>query len=387
MWRFIVYLFPVLANMFAGGMFFISAYRFSEAGSSKLAVTGTMAMWAVIYSLGSLVIGRLTTAKRAPWMLIAAGLLLTFASLGFVVFPSLSLQYLWIALVGVGMAGYCTPFQVFAKDLESGSKGGVVRTTSLYTVAWSLGFALGSTVFGMIPNWRHGFYLNAAMSMVMVFGVLFIMWQKTRGNVAAATEEQGVSPADGEYAGMPDCALVGWIGAGIGTTTIAALRTLEPNLAVELGIGKMHGGLILALVSYMQVFLALLFIRTRRWMYMTYPLVISGLCGMAGLVLLCVSRQVPLLYVSTFLYGIFSGVFYFVTIFHSQVHPTKNAQYVATNEAVVGIVSVVGSIGGGAIAESFGLRTTFGICVALILFLIIIQILMMARLRKKAPLA
>ena len=144
MWRLILYLFPVLTNMFAGGMFFITAYRFSAAGCSKLIVTGTMAMWSVIYSLVSLLIGRLTTPKRAPFMLIAAGLLLTFSALGFVVFPSLNLQYLWIALGSVAMAGYCTPFQVFAKDLESGSKGGVVRTTALYTVAWSLGFALGS---------------------------------------------------------------------------------------------------------------------------------------------------------------------------------------------------------------------------------------------------
>ena len=381
MWRLILYLFPVLTNMFAGGMFFITAYRFSAAGCSKLIVTGTMAMWSVIYSLVSLLIGRLTTPKRAPFMLIAAGLLLTFSALGFVVFPSLNLQYLWIALGSVAMAGYCTPFQVFAKDLESGSKGGVVRTTALYTVAWSLGFALGSTVFGMLGKWQHGFYLNAAMSMVMVLGVLFLMRIKASGIAKTEAVAQNNEPSENEYAGFPDCALVGWIGAGIGTTTIAVLRTLEPNLAVELGIGKLHGGLILALVSYMQVFMALLLIRTRRWMYKTYPLVLSGLCGIAGFVLLCLFRQVPLLYAATFLYGIFSGIFYFVTIFHSQVHPTKNAQYVATNEAVVGIVSVIGSIGGGAIAEQFGIRTVFAICCALIFILILIQTAMMARLK------
>ncbi len=386
MWRFIVYLFPVLTNMFAGGMFFICAYRFSEAGSSKLAVTGTMAMWAVIYSLGSLLIGRVTTPKRAPWMLIASGLLLTFASLSFVMFPALNLQYLWIALVGIGMAGYCTPFQVFAKDLESGSKGGVVRTTSLYTVAWSLGFAIGSTVFGMLKHWQHGFYVNAAMSMTMVLGVLLIMRMKSSKGVSteATPDAKIVAPPENEYAGLPDCVIVGWLGAGIGTTTIAALRTLEPNLAVELGIGKLHGGLILALVSYMQVAMAIALIRTRMFMFRTYPLVISGLCGIAGLLMLCFFRQIPLLYASTFLYGIFSGIFYYATIFHSQVHPTKNAQYVATNEAIVGIVSVVGSIGGGAIAEHFGIRTTFGICCVLIAILIVLQTILMARLKRRS---
>ena len=386
MWRFIVYLFPVLTNMLAGGMFFICAYRFSEAGSSKLAVTGTMAMWEVIYSLGSLLIGRVTTPKRAPWMLIASGLLLTFASLSFVLFPALNLQYLWIALVGTGMAGYCTPFQVFAKDLESGSKGGVVRTTALYTVAWSLGFAMGSTVFGMLKQWQHGFYVNAAMSMMMVLGVLLIMRMKSSKGVTTESTSDAKAAAlpKNEYAGLPDCAIVGWLGAGIGTTTIAALRTLEPNLAVELGIGKLHGGLILALVSYMQVAMAIALIRTRMFMFKTYPLVISGLCGIAGLLMLCFFRQIPLLYASTFLYGIFSGIFYFATIFHSQVHPTKNAQYVAMNEAIVGIVSVVGSIGGGAIAERFGIRTTFGICCALIAILIVLQTVLMTRLRRRA---
>ncbi len=384
MWRCIVYLFPVLTNMLAGGMFFICAYRFSEAGSSKLAVTATMATSAVIYSLGSLLIGRFTTPKRAPWMLISSGLLLTFASLAFVLFPALYLQYLWIALVGVGLAGYCTPFQVFAKDLESGSKGGVVRTTALYTVSWSLGFALGPTVFGMLGKWQHGFYVNAAMAMTMVLGVLLTMRMKSARIANAAANAVRDTSVENEYAGLPDCAIVGWLGAGIGTTTIAALRTLEPNLAVELGIGKLHGGLILALVSYMQVFMALLLIRTRMWMFRTYPLVISGLCGIAGLLMLCFFKQIPLLYFSTFLYGIFSGIFYFATIFHSQVHPTKNVQYVAINEAVVGSVGVVGSIGGGMIAEHFGIRATFGICCVLILILIILQTAMMARLKRRS---
>ena len=61
--RVFIYLFPILINYVLGGVFFITAFRFSEAGSPEILITGTTAMWAIIYSLSSLIVGRIVNEK------------------------------------------------------------------------------------------------------------------------------------------------------------------------------------------------------------------------------------------------------------------------------------------------------------------------------------
>ncbi len=174
MLRIFIYLFPVIINYILGGVFFISAQRFSESGAGAVLITGTMAMWALVYSFVSLLIGRVVNEKNAPGIIISGAVVLTLVSLAFVSLPRLGLVYLWVALTGVGSALYCTPFQVFMKSFERrGSSGGIVYATAMYTAAWSAGMAIGPFIFALLP-WRLAFYLNAALSACLVLGVLLV---------------------------------------------------------------------------------------------------------------------------------------------------------------------------------------------------------------------
>ena len=151
MLRVFIYLFPILINYVLGGVFFITAFRFSAAGSPEILITGTMAMWAIIYSLSSLLVGRIVHEKNAGRIITRAGFFLALVSLGFVIFPNLHLQYLWIALTGIGTAFYCTPFQVFMTSFEGkGSPSGIVYSTAMYTSSWSIGMASGPFIFGIL---------------------------------------------------------------------------------------------------------------------------------------------------------------------------------------------------------------------------------------------
>lgn len=363
MLRVFIYLFPILINYVLGGVFFITAFRFSEAGSPEILITGTTAMWAIIYSLSSLIVGRIVNEKNAGGIIIRAGFFLALVSLGFVVFPNLHLQYLWIALVGVGSAFYCTPFQVFMKSFESkDSASGIVYSTAMYTAAWSAGQATGPFIFGIL-DWKTGFYTNVVFSLCLALGVLLV--EKLRATATPAIEQKP-RESDVDYGKYPDYAWLGWLGAGVGTTTISIVRTLEPKLAVDLGLAKIHAGSILALVSVMQVIWGLAWMNSKRWMYKPSAAFLGGLAGLAGLLLFASGKTLPLLYAAAILYGSYSGYFYFTLVFYALVHPVKSAHYLAINEAVVGIAGITGAIGGGILAQLTNLRVTFSVAAMLV---------------------
>lgn len=357
--RVFIYLFPVLINYTLGGMFFITALRYSQAGAHKMLVTGTMAVWALVYSLVSLGLGRVITEKRAPKLIVGAGLAMSLVFAGFILVPSESAQFIWIALIGLFTAMYCAPFQVYMKGISSGAQNHVVYATAMYTAAWSLGLGTGPFIFGWL-EWRTGYVINIVLALLMAAGVGIIEIIRRRQPQTQQTPETPAVPAVADlYERRPDLAWLGWVMAAGGVMAISGVRTLEPNLAVTLGLPKAHAGMILALVSGMQVIWPMLLLRGRTWMYGPLPAVLSGIAGLAGLLLYAFGTSLPLLYLASFLFGCYSSYFYFCMVFFALAHPTSSSRYVATNEAVVGIAGIVGSILCGAMAHYISLSFTF----------------------------
>ena len=371
----LIYLFPILINFLSGSMFYVTANRFTEAGAEKVYVSSTSAAWALTYFIGSLVVGRLVTERRAVPMIIAAAFLLSAFSVAFIVFPNVYLQFLWIALVGAAMAVYCTPFQVFMKRIGGGASG-VVYSTAMYTWSWSFGNALGPFVFGFLPSWQSAFAVNAAIA----FGLaLLVIWTNAylKRHQPAGDAAQASDGADGRdlYAGRPDLAWLGWLGLAFGFTTLCLIRTLQQDLILtELpGIDRMHPCIMLALLSGVQGFFALSLMRTRTWMYSPWPNLAAGVIGVASLLMIAYGHSAVTFYVASTIHGFYTGYYYFMLVFHSLVHPTRSGTYVGINEAVVGVVCIVASAGGGVAADAIGNRSTFALCALLVAAVTVVQ--------------
>lgn len=374
-----IYIFPVLINYILGGVFFITAYRFSQAGVGEFVVTATMAVWSLIYCAMSFVMGRLTTVKNASRLIIVAAMGLSAASLCFIIFPGLYLQFLWIALMGVFGAIYCIPFQVFMKSVEPDASSGVVRSTSLYTFAWSIGLATGPFIFGLF-SWQTGFIINAVMGLLIAVGVWLTgrLHRASSASVPDSPERKechlesfdvAVSPVNAEsvkpetdYSGLPDYAWLGWIVAGVGCVTIAHIRTLVPCKMDSLHIEKDTIGFVIALVSYTQGLVALCLIRSKYWMYKPLPAVLIGLAGAVGLFIVAFCESAAAFYFAALFYGVYSGCFFFYFVFHSLVHPTKSSRYVSINEIVVGLTTIAGPLAGGYLAQKTSVSFPFLIC-------------------------
>ena len=377
--HYLAYIFPILINIMNGGMFFITAQRFAEAHASKMLITGTMVMWAFMYSVASLVGGRFVTEARSAKMICVASLMLMGTMIGAIVMPSLNMQFVWMASLGISGALYCTAFQVFMKCLEKGQANGLVRSTALYNAAWSLGLGTGPFIFGVM-DWRISYGINAVFALLVAIGVMLID-KYCRCNAQLPSSQDGVlSPEESGtepfYKGRPSMVMLGWVGGFFGTFTISILRSMEPARAVELELSRFHSAMVLASVSYVQAIVSLLLLRGRLWMYNRMPLLLTGVCGVLGFLGIGYLHDLPLLYLSAVLYGIFSCTFYFRFVFHALVHPTKSGFYVSINEAIVGISSTVAPFCAGLMSKGLSVSGIFLCCAVIVGLSTVVQLFM-----------
>lgn len=346
--RFLVYLFPLLINIVAGGTFFITAYRLSKAGVNSTLVGATLAAWAIPYAVSSLLVGKFTHEKNAAKLVICGAFAIALDSLAFLIFDGLYMQFLWLAVNGVCFALYCTPFQVFSKSLETTGRKttlltGAVHSASLYTASWSLGIAIGPFIFGFL-SYKTGFSLNA------LFGILIgvSLWaidctlrkKSVSGNSVTEEETAPAELSSGEENPFPDMVMAGWLLGLAVSISVTIARTMIPNRAVALDFSRTDAAMILCTLSVVQSLFALSMYHSKKWMYKVLPVAVLGVCGVIAVMLFGLCTDRILFYAGAVIYGIFSGGSYYALVFHSLAHPTKSAKYVAVNEAVVGISNI-----------------------------------------------
>ena len=388
--RFLVYLFPLLINIVAGGTFFITAYRLSKAGVNSTLVGATLAAWAIPYAVSSLLVGKFTHEKNAAKLVICGAFAIALDSLAFLIFDGLYMQFLWLAVNGICFALYCTPFQVFSKSLETTGRKtslltGAVHSASLYTASWSLGIAIGPFIFGFL-SYKTGFSLNALFGILIgisLWGIDRAVRKKDAVPPVSATEDQPQENPQEEKMVFPDMVMVGWLLGLAVSISVTIARTMIPNRAVALDFSRTDAAMILCTLSVVQSLFALAMYRSRKWMYKVLPVAFLGVCGIIAVMLFGLCTDRILFYAGAVIYGIFSGGSYYALVFHSLAHPTKSAKYVAVNEAVVGLSNIMApTLAGYLVLLTGNTGTGFLMAGASILILHLIIFFLLFRIRR-----
>ena len=342
--KYLIYLFPLVMDIAVSGILFIAAYRFSQEGVAAWMVGATMAVWAVIYTALSFASGYIIKPEKSHKVLIGSSIGIALVSLGMLIFDGLYTQFLWLILTGSCGALFFSPFQMYMKRFIPDSRAGIVHSTALYTGSWSMGFALGPLLFGLVSA-------STAFISCVVIGVLmavgFICVELFPPKISAPqAESSGAAGVD--YSRFPDLVWMGYLIGGVGCLAIALVRTMGPFRGVQsIGLTKDQMGIIMCLVSFAQSVSGYLLIFSREWMYKRLNGVLLNLVGIAALLMFAFSSGFYGFAIAAVLCGIYSGSFYFFFVFHSLVHPTKSHRYVAGNETIVGATSVVGPLLGG----------------------------------------
>ena len=374
----VLYLFPLLMDVIVSGIFFITAYRFSEAKVDGWIVGATMTVWALTYSLVSYLCGYFVKPENARKVVISAAVGFAFVSAGFLIFDGLYTQFLWLILTGVFGALFFAPFQIYMKRLAPDGGGAIVRSTALYTGAWSFGFAMGPLIFGLLSG-AQGFLFCTAAALAVAAGLAVV----ERIPAASVRSESRPRP---DYSGRPDLVLTGYIVGGVGCLAIALVRTLGPFRGVSLlNFPKADMSIVLSVLSFAQSGTAFLLIWSREWMYRRLPGILVNAAGIAALLGFGLCTTVTGFVISALLFGIYSGSFYFLLVFHSLVHPTRSSRYLAGNETIVGVTGIAAPILGGALVTPESSGWAFVAGAALVLLALAGQQIVIARAAKKTP--
>lgn len=374
MLRLLIFLFPAMMDLILGAMFFITTFRMAQAGCSGFIVGALSATWAVIYLICNIFAGRLVAARNCTTIMIGSCLLMATTACGFILFPGLYLQFLFIACSGIGAAMFFQPFQLFMKAIEKRHpQGSLTRSTALYTFSWSFGMASGPFISAFVWqhwNWQACYIMNIILAVIIIFGILGI--KRHLGNISVNDNPPKSSPALDRYKKYPDIAWLGWTVAGVGFLTLALVRSILPVKAADIKLNEANLGIVLATASYVQAFTGLLLGFDRFWMYRIVPTTIFSVIGIGGLYLYYKSNSTNSLILTSLLYGIYSGYFCFYLVFHSLVHPERSGTYIAINEVIVGLTAIVGPLAGGFIADQQTSSFPFlAICLPVIVVLII----------------
>ena len=400
MTRFLIYLFPAVADVIIAATMFVCSNRLADAGQSRTDVAIVFAAWAMAYIAGNQILARLVTSRNAAAMIIVANLLFAATSVVFVLIDNVWAIYATMAVLAVASSLFFLPFQVFMKAVEPDQHQGVVRSVAIYTFAWSLGFASGPFIAGFIYQglgWQWCFAFTGLISLLTAFGVQLLKHHAKHHHSEAIASNQQSNAEDVNYHTMPDLAWLQWVVTGVGCLGIYSLLALLPSVGVSFAMPKSQIGSIIASLYVVQALVGLSLLRGKMWMFRPMPVMgftVFGLVSMVGFAVSLLPAldgaevlTVPLrtigLYASVACYGVFSGSFFFGLVFHSLVHPNRSAKYVAINETVVGICGVAGPLMAGTLADRFGFSAFPIVLIVMITGAMILQFVVLKRLTGK----
>lgn len=381
----LIYLFPAAMDLVLSGVLFMTTVWAAQRGASASTVANLITVWAVVYMLTSLAAGRIVTRRNAAALIVGSCVLAAAISVAFMSCDDLSPMYLLVAIEGIAMAAFFTPFQVFMKIVGESRQRSINRSVGLYTLSWSLGFALGPFVAGLLwetIGWRGCHAVSATVALLVAVGACLLKHHAHAvPPVSGASEDEVVLPVKtDEYAGLPDLAWMGWIFSGTGCIAVTVIRGLFPSSGALCDLPKAEMGIVLFILSFTQAIVGLALGRGRYWMYRPLPVLMFGLCGIASLCLFAVANTFFAFTLAAACFGLYSGAFFFFLVFHSLVHPEKSARHVSINEAVVGLTAIIGPLVSGLIADHYRLRTSYLLTGGMIFVAVAVQACLLTRL-------
>lgn len=389
--RLAIYLFPIVMDLILSAVMFLVTTRAALENVSSTRIGGMLATWALMYMLTSAALIRFTTRRRAAGIMLSACVGSFGVAIGFILWQSLLGMYAMMAIQGIAAACFFGPFQVFMKHVDAGGGRSVAASTGIYTWAWSTGFAIGPFINGYLWEWFGWTWCHLTNAALLVAIAAGIYWVKEYASADADPEahpehvsiaseamlpvKSGLSmPQSQDYARMPNLAWMAWVFGGLANMVISMLRGVFPISGTFYGISRAHQGVILGLFSAVQAFVALGLGRFRYWAYQPLVILASGMAGVLAFALFYLGASGPAFALAAICLGIYSGAILSYFVFHSLVHPTHSARYVATNEAVVGLMGILGPMIGGLTARVTP-DTSYTLCGIIVLVMAVAQTL------------
>ncbi|WP_157154270.1 MFS transporter [Brachyspira murdochii] len=276
-------------------------------------------------------------------------------------------------------------FVCFQSSLDIVSKDLPMRLSgALFIFSWSLGFAVGPSITGLIYdiNYKIGFYIVIAMSFI-----IFIFFYLSRHIRFKANR---IKKFDEPFMRAPRYKVyIGWLIIFVGALVLHTLRFMFLDYGIkEAGLSEAKAATLVGSLSAFMAVGTLAGSFYLRFLEKKRVFTIVGLLTPIALTLILISKNFYVFIIAFMFLGLVSGFGYFFGLYYALADQENSASNVAVNEALTGVAALFIPFSVGYLAShySYFAGFLFMMIVSLICYIIAIVIMHKKRLSSKEKL-
>ena len=265
-------------------------------------------------------------------------------------------------------------FVCFQSSLDIVSKDLPMRLSgALFIFSWSLGFAVGPSITGLIYdiNYKIGFYIVIAMGFI-----IFIFFYLSRHLRFKANR---IKKFDEPFMRAPRYKVyIGWLIIFVGALVLHTLRFMFLDYGIkEAGLSEAKAAILVGSLSAFMAVGTLVGSFYLRFLEKKRVFTIVGLLTPIALTLILISKNFYVFIIAFMFLGLVSGFGYFFGLYYALADQENSSSNVAVNEALTGVAALFIPFSVGYLAShySYFVGFLFMMIVSLICYIVAIVIM------------
>ena len=363
--RYMVYLGSFMMDFICAFIIGGTAVYAVELGAGPVQLGAIGATGAALYTVCSIISGKLSDRYNRKRSLVAYSLIGLFAVILFTRATHIAELFIYYGLFHVSIGLYWPTLQSLLADSRHGRS--LSSTLGNFCLSWSLGFTVGHYICGKLTELEATTPFVWCLYLSLVTLMLCLGLSEEEGDHKSASRdfmERTVSVSRQMWRRFLVC---GWIANFTLVFTLGAAKMLFPKLALDVDhLNRTVLGLMLALIHGGQFFMFALTKYWHRWQYNRGIYLATQLLALPGAALLAWSGGVAAYASAMLLIGICAGFTYASSIYYSTSRPPDSTTRTGFHEAFIGLGILLGPLAGGFVADIWNLHSPYVLALALI---------------------
>ncbi len=334
--RILLYIFPFSVDIIVGLLLFLGRHSLASQGFSQGTVASIAFVYGIGYVIASLMMMRIVKPQlaRMEMLISLAGM----AGLGILLANTYQLRAIQLLyFIFPFMASlFFNSYQIFMLGVSNHEEQPLNVTAGHFTTSWAIGFAFGPFLSSQLVEqfeWNQVYYAASILAGIVALVLLFFNPAQSFSRGPRQAEGRLPQPSP---AGEPDLAVPAWIALLLGQAVWSVVMVYWPIQAVQLNFPASSKGLPEFLAAIFLGLSALALTKVKGWYLKQTWITCLGFFGVAGLLIMSLSEGFARFPLGMSLYGIFSGSYFSLAVYHA-IHINKLAvSRVAFNEVLVG---------------------------------------------------
>ena len=338
----VIFLFPFLIDIVVSLVLFVSRHSLAGLGHPQSVIIIPQMLFGIGYIVACFAMKYIVSLRHSRAQMIGAVLALMLICIVLANISILAAIYAMFLLLPLTTSLFFNAFQAYMLGVSQSTGKTLAATVGHYTFAWSLGYAVGPFVPGLLKNsltWNQTYYCAAASALIVA--ILAICIRPSKNKTAEPKAAPVLQPIP--LSNLPWRIIAGRIGIILGWTGWNMICVYWPMQANALHLSSTVKGVMECSFALFQACTALALIRYASWVRSPVFTIGFGVIGIAALILFSHASGSVHFVVAAMLFGVFTGSVFYYALFMAMSDTTVVVKQIALNEALVGIAFMISS--------------------------------------------